>query len=179
MSKAVDNIEIGPKWGEMTKLLMFLLSFGANPFDTFRIHHDRYRKDIRMNLISFIKNRNINVWNDVVNQGLNLYYKKYIDNIVNFMNAKYNLGQSDDIVQICEIIVRHYVFGTIEDRYQLGKRRFVQQLHVQKSKWESPKQRMKFEIDWNTNKRPNQDPHDTYYPLVVFETHYNRATYHQ
>lgn len=157
MSKAVDNIEIGPKWGEMTKLLMFLLSFGANPFDTFQVSHkfcgQRGAKlyHIRINLISFIRNRNVNFLNFVIEKGLNLYYQKFIDNIVHLIDVKYNLGRGNDIVQLCNVIVKNYLLGTIEERYQIGKQRFELQKH-----W----------IMVDQSFRPNQDVHDTYYPLL-------------
>ena len=126
MNKSEFNIEtIGTrlKWGQTSQMLIYLLSFGANPFDTFQVSHkfcgQRGAKlyHIRMNLISFIRNRNVNFLNFVIEKGLNLYYQKFIDHIVHLIDVKYNLGTGNDIVQLCNVIVKNYLFGTIEERY--------------------------------------------------------------
>ena len=148
-----NNINGNISWQQLTEMLIYLLSFGANPFDTFQVVRGfgGWRAGtkcyIRMNLLSFARNRNIeiilgsdsNSYNynyDPIAKGLRLYYKKYSDKLVNAIENEYNLGEGGDIIQISELIVNKFVFGTVEQRYQIGKERFVNNQNMKEKEYQ-------------------------------------------
>lgn len=63
-----NNINGNISWQQLTEMLIYLLSFGANPFDTFQVVRGfgGWRAGtkcyIRMNLLSFARNRNIELY---------------------------------------------------------------------------------------------------------------------
>eukprot|EP01084_Bolivina_argentea_P039091 72245_1 len=108
------------KWKLQCCILKYLLSFGADPFQTFETKHQFGPQShspvhsLKLNLILFIQNRKLDDLMNVVKQGIDMFYKKYENNILEVVNNVYGIEGFAE--QVVPFIVRNMLFGNVEYR---------------------------------------------------------------